>query len=312
MALREDITNAIVRLIESGAAAGSFSPLWDAAVSCGMPLNYATRTPYSGINVPLLWGATLERGFDKSEWLTFKQALALDAHVRKGAKGVLCAFFKRLPRDGGNDDAATSDEAAAGGKSFVPMLKPFWVFNVAEIDGLPSATSTAPAVPTAPFDPIARAETLLERFGVPITWEGMRAFYRPATDEIVMPSRERFSSPVNAYAVALHEATHATGHPSRLAREFGKRFGDAAYAFEELVAELGSAMLVAHLGLPGACLEHHASYVESWLRVLRSDASAIFTASRHASAAFQLIAGTAADAEVDAQPVEPSPLALAA
>ena len=290
MSIRDDITDSIVRLIETGAARGSSSPLWDAAVSLGLPVNYATRQAYSGVNVPLLWGAAQERGFERNEWLTFKQALALGASVRKGAKGVLCAFYKMMTRGEGADAAsalAQSEGAAAdGGKGFIPMLKPFWLFNVADIQGLHAGAPVA-----LPFDPIDRAEELITRLGVPITWSGTRAFYRPASDEIFMPSRERFSSTVSAYAVALHECVHASGHPSRLAREFGKRFGDDAYAFEELVAELGSAFLVAHLGLPGARLEHHASYIESWLRVLRSHPNAIFTASRHANAAFQFIVG---------------------
>jgi len=104
-----------------------------------------------------------------------------------------------------------------------------------------------------------------------------------------MPTRERFRKPVNVYAVALHELTHWTGHESRLAREFSGRFGDEAYAFEELVAELGSAFLVARLGLKGTRLENHANYVQSWLKVLRNDKSAIFTVSRSASAAYQFI-----------------------
>ena len=296
MSLRDDITNTIIRMIESGAARGSSSPLWDAGVSLGLPVNFSTRQAYSGINVPLLWGAAQERGLERNEWLTFRQALALGGNVRRGSKGVLCAFYKMMPRgegaaDRGVDAASGSNGADADGKGFMPMLKPFWVFNVADIDGL---ALDAPI--TAGFDPIERAEQLLARSGVPITWGGTRAFYRPATDEIFMPARERFSSATNAYAVALHEATHSTGHVSRLARNFGTRFGTEAYAFEELVAELGSAFLVAHLGLAGARLEHHASYIESWLRVLRSDPTAVFAASRHANAAFRfLVGGESAD-----------------
>lgn len=198
MSLREDITHSIVRLIETGAARGASSPLWDAAVSRGLPINYATRQPYSGVNVPLLWGAAEERGVERNEWLTFKQAEALGANVRKGAKGVLCAFYKRAAV---GDDS--SEVAEVAGSRVVSILKPFWLFNVADVQGL------RPAAPTAlPFDPIASAEQLLANSGVPVTWEGSKAFYRTATDEIFMPARERFSTPVNAYAVALHELTH--------------------------------------------------------------------------------------------------------
>jgi antirestriction protein ArdC len=163
-------------------------------------------------------------------------------------------------------------------------MKPFWVFNVADIENLPEVEDTRAA-----FEPIEQAEHILNSSGIPVIWEGTRAFYRPSTDEIYMPTRERFSSPVNAYAVALHELTHATGHASRLGRDFSGRFGDEAYAFEELVAELGSAFVVGHLGLEGAKIENHANYVQSWLKVLKNDKNAIFTASRHANAAYQFI-----------------------
>lgn len=273
MDLRAEITNAIIQLIEQGQAKGA-GTLWDTALSFGMPVNYKTKRPYSGVNVPLLWGAAAERGLERNEWLTYKQAQELGANVKKGAKGVMGVFFKMVPR---KEAPATEDAEGA----FMPMMKPFWVFNVADIEGLPEVQDPRPE-----FVPIEAAERILEASGARITWDGARAFYRPSTDEIYMPTRERFASPVNAYAVALHELTHWTGHETRLNRDFSGRFGDEAYAFEELVAELGSAFVVAHLGLEGARLENHASYVESWLRVLKNDKNAVFTASRHASAAY--------------------------
>ena len=300
MSIRDDITNTIIHMIESGTARGSASPLWNAAASLGLPVNFSTRQAYNGVNVLLLWGAAQERGLERNEWLTFKQALAIGGKVRKGSKGVLCAFYKVVARSEAAD-ASTVDDTTTGAGRSVPMLKPFWLFNVADIDGLELAPTSA----AVPFDPVERAEALLNASGVPIAWEGTRAFYRPSTDEIFMPSRERFESSTNAYAVALHELTHSTGHSSRLAREFGKRFGTEAYAFEELVAELGSAFLVAHLGLVGAKLEGHACYVESWLRILRSDSNAVFAASRHASAAFQYLVG----AELEQTTGEPELLA---
>ncbi len=275
MDIREEVTASIVRMIEAGAAKGE-GALWNRSGSFGMPVNYKTKRPYSGINVPLLWGAAEDRGYTRHEWLTFKQALELGANVRKGAKGVMGVFFKMMD--------AEPDEGDEKARKF-PMLKPFWLFNVADIEGLPEVDMPAPVE----FEPIEQAEKVLAASGARITWQGGRAFYRPSIDEIYMPERERFSKPVNAYAVALHELTHWTGHKSRLDREFSGRFGDEAYAFEELVAELGSAFIVARLGLAGARLENHADYVQSWLKVLKSDKNAIFSASKHASAAYQYI-----------------------
>lgn len=288
MDLRAEITNAIIRMIEQGTAEGE-KTLWDKAIRFGMPVNYKTKRAYSGVNVPLLWCAAADRGLERNEWLTFKQAQELGANVKKGAKGVMGVFFKMLPKKGAAADIEAGDEGEGG---FIPMMKPFWLFNVADIEGLPEVDDERAA-----FEPIAEAERFLEASGARITWEGARAFYRPSTDDIHMPTRDRFAKPVNAYAVALHELTHWTGHESRLARDFSGRFGDEAYAFEELVAELGSAFLVAHLGLEGARIENHANYVQSWLKVLRNDKNAVFTASRHATAAYQFIltrAGVAA------------------
>lgn len=115
------------------------------------------------------------------------------------------------------------------------------------------------------------------------------AFYAPSKDQICLPARERFTSPENYYATALHELTHWTGHESRLNRQFGKRFGDDAYAFEELVAELGAVFVVGHVGFVDATIENHAAYVENWLTVLKNDKTAIFTASKQASLAYDFI-----------------------
>jgi antirestriction protein ArdC len=289
MDLKAQVTNAIISLIEQGQAKGA-GALWDKALSHGMPVNYKTKRPYSGVNVPLLWSAAAERGLSSNEWLTFKQAQELGANVKKGAKGVMGVFFKMVPKK--EAKGAEGEDAA-----MVPMLKPFWVFNVADIEGLPVVD-----LPTREeFEPMEVAERVLNASGARITWSGARAFYRPATDEIYMPDRDRFAEPVNAYAVALHELTHWTGHESRLNRDFSGRFGTEAYAFEELVAELGSAFVVAHLGLEGARLENHASYVGSWLKVLKNDTNAIFTASRHATAAYQHIMSLAGLAPAEEQ-----------
>lgn len=274
MDIRQQVTDTIIELIEQGPVQGE--TLWDAAVKFGMPLNYQTKRPYNGINVLMLCAEASKRGFGCNEWLTFKQAQAMGAMVRKGAKGVLGVFFKMCDRKD-----ATADEPG----SKIPMLSPFWVFNVDDIEGLPVVTAPAPA----PFHPIEEAERMLIASGASIRWKGAQAFFRPSTDEICMPDRERFSSAANAYAVALHELTHWTGHESRLHRDFSGRAGSDPYAFEELVAELGAAYLVAHLGLQGAKLENHACYLQHYLQILKSDKTAIFTAARLASQAFDHI-----------------------
>jgi antirestriction protein ArdC len=272
MDIRQKITDQIIHLIEQGQAKGE--SMWDTTVKFGLPLNYQTKRPYNGINILTMTGEAVERGYSRNEWLTFKQAQAMGAQVNKGAKGVMGVFFKMLDRK----DAKTEDDK-------IPMMSPFWVFNVDEITGLPEV----PEVQRHEFDPIEEAERMLAASGAAITWQGVRAFYRPSTDSIYMPDRDRFSSAANAYAVALHELTHWTGHESRLNRDYGKMIKIDKYAFEELVAELGAAYLVGHLGLTGAKLENHADYLQHYLEILKADKSAIFTAARMASQAFDFI-----------------------
>jgi antirestriction protein ArdC len=272
MDIRQAVTDQIIQIIEQGLAKGE--TMWDTTVKFGLPTNYQTKRPYSGINILTLTGEAVERGFSRNEWLTFKQAQALGAKVNKGAKGVLGVFFKMADRKEPKNE-----------EDKIPILSPFWVFNVDEITGLPEVSE----VERFDFDPIDEAERILTASGASITWQGARAFYRPATDEIYMPDRDRFSSSANAYAVALHELTHWTGHASRMNRDYGKMTKVDRYAFEELVAELGAAYLVAHLGIKGSKLENHADYLQHYLTILKEDKSAIFTAARMASQAFDFI-----------------------
>jgi antirestriction protein ArdC len=167
------------------------------------------------------------------------------------------------------------------------MCKPFFVFNAAQIDGLPAGLTVTPA--EIAFDPIVEAEKILKDSGADIRHGFDAAFYVPSKDQICMPNRERFISSETYYSTALHELTHWTGHQDRKAREFSKRFGTEEYAFEELVAELGSAYLVGHLGFADATIENHASYLQSWLKILKSDKCAIFTAAKHAGEAFDYV-----------------------
>lgn len=275
MDIRSEITNTIIAMLEQGA--GDWQPPWQSVTVRGMPRNFTTRRAYTGVNVLLLWHATQQRGYAGNEWLTFNQARDIGAKVRKGAKGVMCIFYKMVERSAKSE--VQGAETGEGG--LVPMLKPFWVFNVDDIDGLPEQ----PAPVRGEFQFIEDGELILKASGAHIEHGGNRACYSPGVDTIRLPQPEQFKSPADYYATALHELVHWTGHESRLSREYGKRFGDEAYAFEELVAELGSAFVLAELGLTQSTLEGHASYVQSWLKVLKNDKTAIFTAAKHASAA---------------------------
>lgn len=274
--IKQEVTDRIINAIENGKMARGH--LWSSAGGAtAMPINYRTKRPYSGVNVLLLWVEGMERGFERQEWLTFKQAQEIGANVRKGAKGCRVVFFKVMEKDGKGEDGANEKER-------FPMLRSFVVFNVADIEGLPEV-----AAPVGGFEPHATAEHIMRASGAEIIESGTRAFYRPSTDAVHMPDRERFNNAANFYHVALHELTHWTGDVKRLAREFSGRFGDESYAFEELIAELGSAFMLARIGLHDSQLEFHASYLDSWLRVLKSDKGAIFTAASRANEAYQYL-----------------------
>ncbi|MDX7951797.1 zincin-like metallopeptidase domain-containing protein [Lichenihabitans sp. Uapishka_5] len=250
---------------------------------------------YRGINILMLWGAAQERGFRAPSWLTYRQAQAMGGQVRKGETGSMVVFASSLTRT--ETDSGSGEEQ----EHRIPFLKSYTVFNVEQIDGLGDAfpLSTEPALQA--FARSERAERLFAATGADIRHGGNRAFYQIADDYVQMPPAEAFRDPASYYAVLAHEVTHWTRHESRLDRSFGrKRFGDEGYAMEELVAELGSAFLSAGLDLTPEPREDHASYIENWLRVLKGDKRAIFTAASHAQRAADFLIGRGEEGE--AQP----------
>lgn len=282
--LFETITNKIIAVIEAGDANGGIKWAGQGA-SAGLPINFKTGNPYNGVNVLLLWATAQEKGYTSNYWLTFNQAKEMGGMVRKGEKATTGVFWGMREVD---DTDANGDETTRK----TGFAKAFSVFNLEQIDGL---TIPDAALAGHEWDAHAAAEALIKASGARIIEGGARAFYRPADDEIHMPDRERFENAENFYAVNLHELTHWTGHASRCNRDLKGRFGDDAYAMEELIAELGAAFLCAETGIRGR-VEHHASYIKSWLKVLKSDHRAIITAASKANhAARFLIDGQQAD-----------------
>ncbi len=279
LSLYDDVTAQIVRELKAGAVPW-VKPWTSSGAPLGMPRSAATRRAYSGINVLILWDALLRRGYASQEWLTFRQTLSLGGNVRKGERGVtICyadSFVPRAERDGASG-AGEGDDLRR-----VPFLKRFTVFNVEQCEGLP-AHIVAPAKPVSPDAIIPAAEALIAASGVAIREGGGEAYYHPRDDFIRLPPRDSFLSPADFYCTALYELTHATAHASRLNRDLQHRFGSSAYAREELIAELGSAFLCAHLGLMPQV--RHADYLGHWLAVLKEDARAIFHAASQASKA---------------------------
>ena len=290
------ITDQIVTELEKGIR--PWMKPWNAANTEGRivrPRRF-NGLPYNGINVLMLWSAALERGYAAPVWMTFKQALEFNAHVRKGEQGSLVVYADRITRTETDDKTGEENERA------IPFMKGYTVFNVEQIDGLPERFYAKPEAKSEPVARIEYAEAFFAATGANVVHGGSRACYVPSTDNIHMPCIDCFRDAESYYATRAHETVHWTSHKSRLAREFGrKRFGDEGYAMEELVAELGAAFLSADLELTPELRDDHASYISSWIKVLKNDKRAIFTAASYAQRAVDFLhAPTAAKAEVEA------------
>jgi len=252
---------------------------WDASrCACTMPGNAVSGRGYSGINVLILWAAVGEQGFASQRWLTYRQAEQAGGLVRRGERGtVICYADRFTPRD--EADKAQSEDREA---RTVAFLKRFTVFNLDQCDGLPEALTSSPA-PLDPLVAIEQADRVIQVSGADVRIGGGEAYYAPAHDYVAVPSQAAFHEPINWYRTALQELGHWTGHTSRLGRDQSGKFGSAAYAREELVAEMASAFACASLGIVPTV--RHADYVGAWLEVLRADEKAIFRAASVASKA---------------------------
>lgn len=246
--------------------------------SPGLPRNALTGRNYSGVNVLILWGAVIDAGYPSQSWLTFRQAQEAGGNVRKGEHGTIVVYADRFTPEAEKQRARQTGENAKA----IPFLKRFTVFNVAQCEGVRRGLAADPApLPERQIVPVA--EAVIAASGVDFRIGGDRAFYVPSADYVQVPPQPAFFEQINFYRTALHELTHATGHPSRLGRTLLNAFGSKDYAREELVAEMGSAFLCAALGIVPTV--RHSDYLASWLEVLREDNRAIFRAASAASKA---------------------------
>jgi antirestriction protein ArdC len=278
------ITEAIVAQLEAGVR--PWHQPWNAQHKAGTvsrPLRNNGK-PYQGINVLVLWIASIEKGYSCPIWLTFNQAREAGGFVKKGEKGTTVVYANSFEKK--ETDTSTGEESVER----IAILKAYTVFNAQQIEGLPSHYLAVSEAPRNLEDRLQHAEEFFGNTGADIRQGGNKAFYSPSADYIQLPPFESFDNRTSYYGTLAHECCHWTKHATRLNRSFdSKRFGDAGYAMEELVAELGAAFLGADLGIEPEVMPDHVGYLQSWLKVLKSDSKAIFTAASYASRAAEYL-----------------------
>ena len=296
--INQAVTDRIVSAIEAGTA--PWLKPWTSNGPTGRPLR-STGEAYNGVNVLTLWLDSQEKGFSSSYWFGFQTALKIGACVRKGEKGSAIVYANKMVKT--ETSPTTGEEQTRA----IPFLKQSYVFNAEQIEGLPEHFYQAaqPADRHAPAARISRLDDLFRHTGADIRHGGGRAYYRIDRDFLQMPEYEDFQSGESYYATLAHELTHWTRHPTRLDRDMGRKaWGDSGYAMEELVAEMGAAFLCADLGITPEVREDHASYIASWLKVLRDDKKAIFTAAAHAQRAADFLLQRAGLIEIEQDPAK--------
>jgi antirestriction protein ArdC len=258
---------------------------WHQEAGAGLPRNASTGNFYHGVNTVALWATGQLRGYTRPYWATFLQWEKLGAKIRRGERASVVVFYKRK-------EPSTDDEDCESARGSRNILKGSYVFNAEQVHGW---SYSEPIIYEDRTEKLQEIDSFIESLGADIRYGGEVAGYNIILDLIRMPERYRFTGTDTStateafYSVLLHEHVHWTGHSKRLDRDLSGRFGNSAYAMEELVAELGAAFLCGDLGISVYPRHDHAAYVASWLQVLRQQKAAIFTAASRATAACRYV-----------------------
>lgn len=274
----ESITNTIIESLEAGVR--PWNQPWESG-SSALPIR-SNNIPYQGINILILWIESFNKGYSNSKWMTFKQAQQLGANVKKGERGTRIFFSNVVEK-------TESDEDGNEKVHLQSYLRSYTVFNIDQIEGLDSEQYQQKCIHEVQEERKASLESFVQNTGAAITEGGDRACYFPNTDKIKIPSFTSFESPESYYATLCHELIHWTGHPTRLNRKLVSKSQIKEYAFEELVAELGSAFLGSNLGITPELPENHASYIASWINILNENHQLIFKAASLAQKAVNFL-----------------------
>jgi antirestriction protein ArdC len=274
----EIISEKIISQLESGVV--PWRKPWTAKPSA----NLISQKEYRGLNTFLLGS----QGYGSRYWLTFNQAKKLGGTVRKGEKSSLVVFWNV-----GEERTIVNRETGTERKSKPVLLRYYTVFNLTQTDGIAEKLGLEKQVAVVPS--IADCEAIVAWMpNPPAREQSHRAWYKPAADTVGMPARELFAGPEAYYATLFHELTHSTGHASRVGRDGimeRHSFGDADYSREELIAEMGAAMLCGVTGISPAVLDNSAAYLANWIQVLKGDSKLLVSAASAAQKAADYIRG---------------------
>ena len=309
--IRSHVAQTLIEAMEKGET--PWQRPWSAAAL--RPMNATSQNQYRGVNRVLLSLAPAAQRGD-NRWVTYAQANAKGWRVRKGERGTMIVKVVELEADGAQPDTEREREppAARAGhdrpddleRRKTVALRRYFVFNATQVDGMPPLEESQELA----FDPVERAEAVLgalkEKTGLLIVHGGSKACYMPELDEVRLPPKKKFASMYDMYAVAFHEVCHSTMHPTRLDRKeaYAKRWGDEAYALEELTVEIASAVLCSECGISERISEeqrakhlaNHVGYLQSWIKAVRSDPMAIFAAAKAAERVTQYVLALARQA----------------
>lgn len=295
--IREQITNRIVDALKVGTA--PWRRPWSNLENTGSPANVVSKRSYSGVNALILPLVASERSWSSRWWGTFRQwqelglrVKARPSHVKPGEWGtrvVFCKAVAKKPAQERNGEDQPGEDLEHDSRFF--LLRTYYVFHAEQAEGDGIERYLARPRTATTFEDYTPAEGVIKATNARIEYGGSRAVYFPGEDYIQLPPKFTFESEHEFYATAFHELIHHSGHESRLNRLTKNfRFGDAAYAFEELIAEVGGCFLCSEVGVRQSDdLTNQAAYLASWLKVLQADPTAIFTAGSQASAAVDYI-----------------------
>lgn len=270
-------------------------------------MNGERGTKYNGMNTMHLAMEAYENGYEDNRWFTFKQAKGMGYAPRKGEHGACVEYWKQIQREQTLKDADGNpmlDDDGNEKKKHWSYWKPvawFVVFNAEQLedaDGKPMVKQPKPKAKRLNKDMCEIADRLIETSRCPIRERanGGGAWYEPGTDMIKIPNRRKFKTMRAFIATLTHEMTHSTAKPLNRNEGMWGKFGSKPYAFEELVAELGSVFVCQHVRVNRVdALEHdrnyenHAAYLQSWLQVLKKNPDALFKAANEAAKAADYI-----------------------